>query len=150
MQDMEALYDSLPDSRAIQAHIDHMLDNAAANIGREIEDARNKRVEWEETMMKRTELFEQNVTAELQLLEKRIGKIASNAGAGHNDANAASHSQSTIQALLRRVEELEAVSKARNTTSSPRMNHRNSISRLPAISGDDHHTTRPMSSLRET
>lgn len=155
MQDMEALYDSFPDARAIQAHIDHMLDNAAANIGREIEDARNKRVEWEETMMKRTELFEQNVTAELQLLERKIaklegGKPLNNSSASQHDMDATSHTQSIIQVLLRRVDELEVANKARGSTSSPRLGHRNSISRLNAISNEDHPITRPMSSLRDT
>ena len=120
-----SLYDSLPDARITQEHIDDMLENAAANIGREVESERERRAEWEKRMDERLSDFSANASSELILLEKRIAELEKRGSSvATNSTNVSMHESQVdaggpVQVLLRRIEQLEEAN-ARSSV-SPRV-----------------------------
>lgn len=124
----ENLFDSLPDVRVLQAHIDEMLDNAAVNIGKEIESDRARRSEWEAAMDRRFDDFKRTVSDELVLLEKRLEKVEKGVDStprgaivkrdrAHTTSFPTPSSSTLIQSLEDRIAQLERHKAARGQDS---------------------------------
>lgn len=114
LQIFDSILEGIPDVAAIQTRLDRMLDTAAINITREVEDARQRRAEWEESMRQRTDAFEQSVTRELQLLEKKIQRLERRRETSAEGKRSPSDREATSAALTSSLNALAAVHPSEN------------------------------------